>query len=436
MDNWSTLTNILGSPVFQGIGVAVALFGALFTALFFFFPAFKTAVQHAGHRVLHSRYFGYVFGGVVLFLTGAGTVLFTGVELPKMGVDATWPPESGILAAVENRGKLRCGVHGGLPRFSQITDAGNTTGFDADFCRVIAVAIFGEYESRVDFVRLNVEDRFSALEEGKVDVLVRNTTWTVGRDVTQNLDFGPPIFYDGQAFLVRDASGIEELADLRDKEICVLPNTTTIQNLLAVFEERGIKFRAVTKEEDGTPFESNENVFGAYALGRCDAVTSDQSQLIARQPDLSNPSEHDFIRDDEGVVVISKEPLAPLFVSGDEQWREVITYAVYATIQAAELDIHRENILMKRNVPEVPIKAFLGIDDSDIQEHIGQSIGLPNDFALKIVERVGNYDEIYQRNLGDLIPERGPNQTWTKGGLLISPPFNSAPPRVVSSQTP
>lgn len=429
MDIWQVLRGILESPVLTGLAAAVTVLAALFAALFFFSPAFRTYLQQEGSRILHSPRFHRILIAVFLFFAGAACVLFTGFELPKIGVDTTWPPENGILATVQDRGKLRCGVHGGLPGFSQNTDAGETYGFDADFCRVIAVAIFGEYESRVDFIPLKVEERLSAVEDGRVDVLVRNTTWTVGRDVTRNLDFGPPIFYDGQAFLVHDASGIEELADLREKRICVLPDTTTIQNLRAEFEERGIKFTEVTKKENETPFRGNEDVFGAYALGRCDAVTSDQSQLIARQPSLPNSEEYDLIHDEDGVVVISKEPLAPLFVSGDKQWREVITYSVYATIHAAELDINREKILVKRNAPEVPIKAFLGIDDSDIEQHIGESIGLPKNFALKIIERMGNYDEIYQRNLGDLIPERGLNQVWTEGGLLISPPFNNAPPR-------
>lgn len=444
MDILQTLWEILGSPVLQGLAAAAALIAAVFGLLSFFFPPFRSGLQQAGQAVLRSPYFHRFLIALVLFSAGAGFVLFTGFELPKIGGQSTWPPENGILATVQARGKLRCGVHGGLPRFSEITSDGQTVGFDADFCRVIAIAIFGEHESRVEFIPLGVKERFSAVEDGRVDVLMRNTTWTVGRDVTRNLDFGPPIFYDGQAFLVHNASGITELADLRDKRICVLPNTTTIQNLRAELEERGIKFTEVTEEGNGTPFKSNEDVFGAYVLKRCHAVTSDQSQLAARQVSLPNPQEYDFIYDDSSkaavvsdkVLVISKEPLAPVFAEGDQQWREVITYALYATIRAAELDINRENIVSKQSAPEIPIRAFLGIYDPDIEQHIGESIGLSNDFALKIIERMGNYNEIYQRNLGDLIPKPGFNQVFSQGGLLFSPPFNHASPRLTLSGTP
>lgn len=312
-----------------------------------------------------------------------------------------------LLQRVLNRGNLICGVNGGLPGFSNLEPDGTFSGFDADFCRAVAAAIFGDPE-QVEFRPLSTQERFTALQTGEVDVLFRNTTWTLSRD-TSAMDFGPTNFYDGQGIMVRADLGATTLSDLEGADICVQSGTTTELNLTDNFRAQGISFNPVV-------FEEIDPTYNAYSEGRCDAVTSDISQLISRRTTFEDPDAHEILD-----VVLSKEPLAPAIAQGDSQWRDVISWVVFATIQAEEFGIDSTNIEDFIDTENPDIRRFLGIDGE-----LGASLGLPNDFTVKVIQSVGNYAEIFDRNLGPDTPfnlDRGQNATWLNGGLLYSPPF-------------
>lgn len=324
------------------------------------------------------------------------------------GGQAPGQQAGGLLQTVINRGTLICGVNGGLPGFSNLEPDGTFSGFDADFCRVVAAAVLGD-PNAVEFRPLTAQERFTAVQSGEVDVLFRNTTWTTSRDSSVGMDFGPTTFYDGQGIMVRSDLNATQLEDLEGGTICVQSGTTTELNLTDTFSARGINFTPVV-------FEEIDPTYQAYDEGRCDAVTSDRSQLIARRTVLSNPDEHEILD-----IVISKEPLGPAVAQGDSQWRDVVTWAVYATIQAEEFGITSENVQEALNSESPDVRRFLGVEGE-----LGQGLGLSNDFVVQIIEGVGNYGEIYARNLGPDTPfnlDRGPNALWTEGGLMYSPPF-------------
>lgn len=327
------------------------------------------------------------------------------------------------LNEIKKRGYVLCGVNGSLPYFSRILEDGSVTGFDADFCRVVATAVFGDYEDRVQFVPLSTTERFDALNNGDVDLLVRNTTWTVGRDLALNVRFGPVIFYDGQKIMVPNASGIETVEDLRDTRICVLPNTTSESNLLAFLSEKEIAFLPIT-QANGRFFQSTRDTVTAYTLlNDCDAISGDASQLVALQ--------HSFIPD--GVnnhhllpeFPFSREPLTPVVRDGDEAWFQVVNYAVWATIYAEELNINQQNIDDYLTSTDIDIQEFLGISDDSSRYKFGELMGISDDFTYAIIKNVGNYGDIYNRNLADVIPVRGLNDIAANNGLLYSPPFRS-----------
>ncbi|NJN65604.1 MAG: amino acid ABC transporter substrate-binding protein [Chloroflexaceae bacterium] len=321
---------------------------------------------------------------------------------------AVQPVLGSTLKVVKARGTLVCGVHGKVPGFSNLESDGTMRGIDADFCRVVAAAIFGNSEA-VEFRQLSLQERFTALQRGQVDVLFRNTTWTLSRDARMGLDFGPVIFYDGQAVMVRNDQHINALEDLEGGKVCVQGETTTEQNLTEQFRIRNISIEPLV-------FADIDAAYQAYEAGRCDAITSDRSQLIARRTLLRNPGRH-LILDE----VLSKEPLAPAVLQGDSQWHDVINWAVYATIQAEELGISSTNVETFMTSDEPAIRRLLGIEGQP-----GDELGLPDDFAVKIIQQVGNYGEIYDRNLAPGTPfdlPRGVNALWTRGGLLYAPPF-------------
>lgn len=314
----------------------------------------------------------------------------------------------GLLQTVQNRGTLICGVNGGLPGFSNLEPDGTYSGFDADFCRVVAAAVLGDAEA-VEFRPLSTQERFTAVQTGEVDVLFRNTTWTISRDTSVGLDFGPTTFYDGQGIMVRAEEGIDALEGLEGATICVQSGTTTELNLTDQFRARGISFEPVV-------FEEIDPTYTAYDEGRCDAVTSDRSQLISRRTTLANPDEHVILEE-----VFSKEPLGPAVAQGDSQWRDVISWAVYATIQAEEFGISSENIGDFTASEDPNIRRLLGAEGD-----LGAGAGLSNDFAVQIIEQVGNYGEIYNRSLGPDTPfnlDRGQNALWSDDGLMYAPPF-------------
>ncbi len=316
------------------------------------------------------------------------------------------PPAEGRLALVQERGMLICGINGSLPGFSFLDAAtGETTGFDADFCRAVAAAVLGD-PTLVEFRPLSGDARGPALQSQEIDVLIRNTTWTVTRDTDWGL-FAPTTFYDGQGMMVRGADGIESLADLEGATICVLTGTTNELNLADAFGAEVIDFTPL-------PFGETEQVYSAYDEGSCDAVTSDRSQLLAQRTTLSSPNDHVILD-----VVMSKEPLGPVVPHGDEAWFNVVKWVVFATIEAEERGITQDNVADKVGSDNPVIARLLGAE-GDL------GLRLEPDWVVDVISAVGNYGEIYERNLGpdtafDL--DRGPNSLWTDGGLLYAPPY-------------
>jgi general L-amino acid transport system substrate-binding protein len=316
------------------------------------------------------------------------------------------------LADVRSRGQLICGVNGGLPGFSFLEEGtGTWSGFDTDFCRAIAAAVLGDPEA-VEFRALTADDRGPALQTGEIDVLIRNTTWTVSRDTAWGL-FAPTTFYDGQGIMVTSATGATSLEDLEGATICVQSGTTTELNLTDQMRALGVTFSPqVFSEIDAT--------YDAYSQGRCDAVTSDRSQLVARRTQFTDPNSHVILD-----AVMSKEPLGPVAPLGDDAWFNVIKWVVFATFEAEEQGITADNVEQMRDTSENPvIRRLLGVQP-DVGE-LASGLGLEDDWVVRVIQAVGNYGEIYDRNLGPGTPfdlDRGPNRLWTEGGLLYAPPY-------------
>jgi general L-amino acid transport system substrate-binding protein len=331
--------------------------------------------------------------------------------------EAPEQPSEGRLALVQERGQLICGVNGGLPGFSFLEDDGTNSGFDADFCRALAAAVLGDPEA-VEFRALSTDQRGPALQTGEVDVLIRNTTWTVSRDTSWGL-FGPTTFYDGQAIMVNstltDATTIDEL---EGATVCVQSGTTTELNLT---DRMGDTIEPIV-------FPEIEPTYAAYEEGRCDAVTSDRSQLVAQRTAFANPDDH-LILDE----VMSKEPLGPVAPLGDDQWFNVVKWVVYATIQAEELEITQDNVEDIAASTEDPVvQRLLGVpfspEEGEPAAPFESGLGLEPDWVVNVISAVGNYGEIYDRNLGpdtlfDL--DRGLNNLWNGDppGLLYAPPY-------------
>ena len=309
-----------------------------------------------------------------------------------------------MMAKVKNRGRLVCGVNGSLPGFSFLKPDGSWSGFDADYCRAIAAAVLGDAD-KVEFVPLTAAERFTALQTGEIDVLVRNTTWTLTRDTQVGADFVPSTFYDGQGFMVRKDLGVSGLRDLAGSSICVTSGTTTELNLADTMRAMGVSFTPVV-------FEELDTVYNTYDQGRCDAVTSDKSQLSSRRTALKDPDAHVILD-----PTISKEPLGPLTIHGDNKWNDVVSWVVYATFFAEEHGITKRNVnSFSSENPE--ISRFLGTSGD-----IGEKLGLSKDWAKWVISAVGNYAEIFEKNLSPIGLPRGVNKLWTDGGLLYAMPF-------------
>jgi general L-amino acid transport system substrate-binding protein len=330
---------------------------------------------------------------------------------PEVEIQVAQAPGFGeTLDAVEARGNLVCGVNGQLPAFSFLDPSGEMVGFDADFCQALAAAIFGD-PSKVEYRALTTGERFVALQTGEIDVLMRNTTWTVTRDSELGLNFTVVTFYDGQGIMVPADSGFEKLSDLEGGTVCVQKGTTTELNLADAMAVGGISYTPAT-------FEDANQTYGAYAEGRCDAVTSDKSQLnSAAKGLLPDPDEH-VIMD----VTLSKEPLGPVVRHGDDEWFDIVKWTVFATISAEEYGVNAANLDTQLETADNPnIRRLLGAEGE-----LGTKFGLSDDFAYNVIKAVGNYAEIYNRHLGEgtvtYIP-RGLNALYTNGGLLYSPPF-------------
>ncbi len=308
-----------------------------------------------------------------------------------------------LLDTVKDRGTVICGVNETLPGFGVVDDAGAFSGFDIDYCRVVAAAILGD-ASKVEFVPLTAEARFTALQSGEIDVLIRNTTWTATRDGQEGVDFLFTTFYDGQGMMVPASSGLTTLEELADANICVLSGTTTELNLTAVLGARGIPFTPVV-------FEDNTQLRPAYEEGQCDAWTSDSSQLGSFKFTIEAEGGEDQLIMAE---VFSKEPLGPNVADGDTAWAQAVNWAVMSTVQAWEFGLDSGNI-GSYSGSDPNILNFLG--------DLGPSLGLPSDFAVQTVTQVGNYEEIYNRFVE--LPELSGsvNDLWSNGGLMYVPPY-------------
>lgn len=319
--------------------------------------------------------------------------------------------QGGTLQQVQDRGTLNCGVNDAVPGFGYVTPEGDFEGFDIDFCRAVAAAVLGDADA-VDFTPLTAEQRFTALQGGEVDLLMRNTTWTATRDGSEGATFLTTTFYDGQGMLVPADSEYQELEDLDGATICVLSGTTTEENLATVFGARGI-------EHEPLSFEDNDTLQQAFIQERCDAWTSDKSQLAgvrSNWPDNQGGPESLRILEE----TFSKEPLGPVVRDGDSQWAQVVDWAVIATMQAEEDGITSDNVEEMVDSEDPGIRTLLGGEEFD------SGLGLPSDFAVNVISSVGNYAEIYDRNVGpdtSLGLERGLNALYTNGGLHYPPPF-------------
>ena len=330
---------------------------------------------------------------------------------PQVQIQVAQAPGFGeTLAAVQGRGNIICGVNGQLPGFSFLDPEGNFTGFDADFCRALAAAVFGD-ASKVEFRPATTQERFTILQTGEIDVLIRNTTWTLVRDTELGLNPTVTTFYDGQGIMVPADSGITTLQDLEGGTICVQKGTTTELNLADVMATEGVTYTPAV-------FEDVNATYGAYAEGRCDAATSDKSQLVSVAKGLLADPDNHVVMD----VTLSKEPLGPVVRHGDDQWFDIVRWVIFATVAGEEYGVSSANVDEVRDSTENPeVRRMLGLEGD-----LGLKLGLSNEWAYNVLKLVGNYAEIYDRNLGPdtatFIP-RGLNSLYADGGLLYSPPF-------------
>ena len=320
------------------------------------------------------------------------------------------------LDLIKRRNELICGVSGKIPGFSFLESDGSYQGLDVDICKAFAAGIIGDHE-KVQYRPLTAAERFTAIKTGEIDLLSRNTTFTLSRDSLggNGLTFAPVVFHDGQGLMVKKSTGINNLKDLSNKSICVGSGTTTEQNINDAFESASIPYTPIK-------YQDLNQVVAGYLQGRCSAMTSDRSQLAAARSNFKNQNEH-IILDD----ILSKEPLAPASDSKDEKLADAMRWIIFALISAEEQGITKSNIdekleLAKNNPQLKPLRRFLGVDGG-----LGEKIGLSNNFVVQVISATGNYGEIYERNLGQnsKVPiPRGLNELYRNGGIQISPPFN------------
>ena len=323
------------------------------------------------------------------------------------GLAAAGPASAQTLNNVKQRGSLICGVSQGIPGFSSPDDKGNWTGIDVDFCRAIAAGVLND-ATKVQFRGLSTKDRFTALQSGEVDVLSRNSTWTLSRDASLGLNFTAVIYYDGQGFMVHKGLKVNSALELNGASICTQTGTTTELNLADYFRANKMKYEVVA-------FATIDETVQAYDGGRCDAFTTDASQLYAVRLKLSNPGDNVVLPE-----IVSKEPLAPAVRRGDDQWFELVKWTLFAMLNAEELGVASKNVdeMVKSDKPDV--RRLLGVEGN-----FGEQLGLSNDWVVRIVKLVGNYGEIFDRNVGagsKLGIARGLNNLWTKGGIQYAPP--------------
>ena len=332
------------------------------------------------------------------------------VEVTSSAPVVVAPTGFGVtLEAVKARGNLVCGSNSQVPGFGYVDANGAFAGVDVDYCRALAAAIFGD-ASKVEFRPVTAAERFTALQSGEIDILSRNTTWSLVRDSELAGNFVHTTFYDGQGMMVPADSGLTSLEDLEGGTICVQTGTTTELNLADVMASLGVTYTPAV-------FEDADSTFAAYSEGRCDAVTTDKSGLVSRRAVLADPAGHTILD-----VTMSKEPLGPMVRHGDDQWFDIAQWVVFALIAGEEFDVTSENVDdVRTNATAPEVRRLLGLEGD-----LGLKLGLTNDFAYNVLKLVGNYEEVYNRNLGPDTPTyipRGLNSLYTEGGLLYAPPF-------------
>ena len=339
----------------------------------------------------------------ILLLTGCNNISSTNKKTSK-------------LSLIQSRGSLICGVSGKIPGFSFLNSDGTYSGLDVDMCKAFATTILGT-QNNISYRQVTAAERFLALRTGEIDILSRNTTVNLSRDAKggNSVEFGPVVFYDGQGIMVKKESNIKSLNNLNGKSICVGSGTTSEQNINDVFERRNIEYTPIK-------YQDLDKVLAGYKQNRCIAMTSDLSQLASAKSSFKNPDLHIILPD-----VLSKEPLAPATVGNDQSLSDAIEWTIFALIEAEELGINIKNVDDKykqaqNNINQKKIRRFFGIDSN-----LGFKLGLKNDFTYQVIKNVGNYADIYNRNLGPdtkINIKRGLNKLYKDGGILISPPFN------------
>ena len=311
------------------------------------------------------------------------------------------------LEVVKERGLLSCGVNGALAGFSVADDKGNWTGFDVDYCKAVAAAVLGDV-TKVKYVAMSAKERFSELQSGEVDVLIRNTTWTGARDSAAGLSFTGVSYYDGQGFMVMASRGVKSAKQLDGATVCVGAGTTTELNLAAYFKSGGMTYKPLV-------FEKLDQSVRAYLAGRCEAFTTDMSALYSIRVQQARPRDHVVLPE-----VVSKEPLGPSVRQDDPQWFTIVRWVHFALLNAEELGVTQANVDQMANSTSPDVKLLLGQEGD-----FGKGLGLDHDFAVRVIKAVGNYGEIFERNVGSgsrLKIERGLNSLWNRGGLQYAPP--------------
>ncbi|MDX0529258.1 transporter substrate-binding domain-containing protein [Sinorhizobium medicae] len=338
----------------------------------------------------------------------ARTILTALVSAAVMGV-GSYAASAATLDDVKAKRFVQCGVNTGLAGFAAPNASGDWSGFDVDYCKAIAAAVFGD-ATKVKYTPLSAKERFPALQSGEVDVLARNTTWSINRDTALGFNFRPVNYYDGQGFMVRKELDVKSALELSGAAVCVQTGTTTELNLADYFKANNLQYNPVV-------FEKLEEVNAAYDAGRCDVYTTDQSGLYSLRLTLSKPDDHIVLPE-----IISKEPLAPAVRQGDDQWFDIVSWVHYALVQAEEFGVTQANVEEMKKSANPDVQRFLGVE---ADSKIGTDLGLTNEWAVNIVKAVGNYGEVFDRNIGAGSPlkiERGLNALWNKGGLQYAPP--------------
>jgi general L-amino acid transport system substrate-binding protein len=314
---------------------------------------------------------------------------------------------AGTVDDVKRKGHVQCGVSQGLPGFSNPDKKGNWTGIDVDVCRALGAAVLGSAD-KVKYTPLSAKERFTALQSGEVDVLSRNTTWTLVRDTALGLNFAGVNYYDGQGFMVRKDLGVKSAKELAGASVCVNIGTTTELNMADFFRGNKMEYKPVV-------FEKADEVVAAYDSGRCDVYTTDQSAFAAQRLKLKDPNAHMVLPE-----VISKEPLGPVVRHGDDNWLDIVKWTLYAMLQAEEFGIDSKNVDSMKNSDNPGIKRLLGTEGD-----MGKNLGLDKEWAYRVIKQVGNYGQSFEAHVGPNTPlelQRGVNALWNKGGLMYPMP--------------